>query len=620
MTNKTEMHGWYWLAVVILLATAAFGARGLDADALWDDEIHTYKDAGAVQYGDKTPAEVWQTIAVRAQDQAPGYSVGLSVWTRAVGWSEFSARVPSLLFGLMAVALVYRLGAIMISPRVGALAAAVLGSSAFFIHYTHEVRAFAVGMAFAALVLLCYWRLIGQRDGRVWPSAIGLVVGALGVLHSHYFIALILPLLAVYHLGFAPKDRRWWLPVGLGVPVIVLFAPQLPIFLTGVDDNSNREALHRMALSPQATVLELLTIFGNGYAVLALIMCGGALLTLRQAENRSAKVFVLFMGIGLGLVVVGVNGVARLLDPGRQRYFAGAWPALALSAALVFDWLWSMRRGVGAVALASWVAVGVWAMRPEGLSNRFDGAEVAEWRAFHDIVERYISEDDVIALHSPGLPWLAIPYFRHYTALFPARAELIESLETEAVMQDYVANTERVWLTIYERYPSEPLLMTFDGVLEDDFVPCYTWNAPEFDIQLLARSPVFCPGQPLAQFTDGPALTGFTVDDRCADATTAYLGWQVPEGFSAAAYSFGLYVLDAERQVVAQADAGLPSPIYGYQRQPLTLTDINAGTYTVGVGVYAWQTGERLLLTDGNPLAEVGTLAVDDAGCAAFSP
>ena len=603
--------GWLWATVAVLLAAAALGARGLDADPLWDDEIRTYRNAGAVQYGLKSVSGVWQDVAQRTPDVPPGYAVLVALWGRAVGWSELGIRAFSWLAGLLAVALTARLGADLFSWRVGAMAALVLMSSVFFVHFMHEVRAFAMGMAFAVLVLLCYWRLIYQRP--TWGTSLGLMTGALGVLHSHYFVALLLPVLATYHALFAPKTRRWWLPVGLAVPVVLLFAPVLPVFIDGLDDSRQREALQQMALTPTETLRELLLVYGNGYALLGLLALGGAFVALRRANNRRAVVFVLVMGVGLGLVVVGLNAVIKLLDPGRQRYFAGAWPALALSTALVFDALWRWRRIAGAAALAAWVIVGVWAMRPAGLSTRFDGADVAAWRDVHDIMQPHISGDDVIALHSPGLPWLAIPYFRHYTALFPARAELIESLETESVMRDYIADAERVWLTVYQRYPSEPQLATFEGVLDGTFIACEAWAAPEFEVRLLARSAAFCPGGgAIAQFAGGPALTGFTVDDTC----TAYLGWRVPDDFPA--YSFGVYVLGADGQVIAQADAGLPTPTYGYQRQ--SLIGVGAGTYTVGVGVYAWQTGERLLLADGNPLAQVGTLAVDNAGCVGFSP
>ncbi len=619
MGIQQAMQRGLWIMVAVIVFVSAVGIRGLDADALWDDEIRTYKNAGSVQYGYKTPAQVWDDVYTRTPDVPPGYPIVVSLWAGVAGWSELSTRLISWFAGLLGIALTYRAGADMFSRRIGALAALVVGCSAFYLFFMHEVRAFAVGMSFVALTMVCYWRLVYHRPA-ILP-AVGLALGALGMIYSHYFVALFLPLLAIYHIAFAPKNRRWWYPVGLAIPVVLLFLPSLPIFLRGLTRSNNREALHRLALTPLETLDTLLRTIGHGHALLAVAALLLALYTLRNPYQRRAKLFVLFLGIGMGALIVAVNGAVKLLDPGRQRYFSAAWIPLSLCVALALDWVWMRRRAVGVAAVAVWVSLGLWSLRPTGLTMEFDGADVDDWRAYQRQIQSALSTQDVIALHAPLMPWLAIPYFEHYTAELPVRAELLESMDSTTVMQNYVADAERVWLTVYKDFPAEPQLATFEGVLEDSFaVQCQTWSLPDFDIHLRARSASFCPPkQVIATFGAHTTITGFATSDACAEAPVSYIGWQTDEAVPTDAYSAGLYLFNADDELVAQTDYGLPPPRYGYVRQVLPTADLLPANYTVRTGVYNWQTGERLLTDNEHELITLGTLAIDEQDCTQFT-
>ena len=67
------------------------------------------------------PLDVANRIVQYESGQAPFYYVLLSAWGSLAGWSEFSARMLSLLAGVLAVAWVYRLAADMHSINAGFL-------------------------------------------------------------------------------------------------------------------------------------------------------------------------------------------------------------------------------------------------------------------------------------------------------------------------------------------------------------------------------------------------------------------------------------------------------------------------------------------------------------------
>ena len=70
-------------------------------------------------------------------------------------------------------------------------------------------------MLFAVIILWACWRVaLHPRPPGRGARAV-LVLGATGLLYAHYFAALLLPALALFHLFFVRKERRWWQPVAL---------------------------------------------------------------------------------------------------------------------------------------------------------------------------------------------------------------------------------------------------------------------------------------------------------------------------------------------------------------------------------------------------------------------
>ena len=79
-----------------------------------------------------------------------------------------------------------------------------------------------------------YWR-VALHPRPPGPGAqAGLLLGSIGLLYSHYFGSLVLPVLGLFHLLFVPKERRWWRTVLLVGLAALVAALQLPGFLNGL--------------------------------------------------------------------------------------------------------------------------------------------------------------------------------------------------------------------------------------------------------------------------------------------------------------------------------------------------------------------------------------------------
>ena len=227
MRRRAEL----WALLSILLLAFALRLFRLGAPSLWYDETVSV-------YLAELP--VPDLIAHTAGDiHPPGYYLLLHAWTRLAGRSEFAAAFLSLWFGMLLVALAYRLGARVFGRSAGLLAALLVALSPYNLWYSQEVRMYTLG---AALGVGALWFVVilitGPRSQRpAWPALVAYaVLAALGLWVLYYFafllVALNLLVLAWWLAGRRAQGAglgwlgRWLAAQGL---VVLLYAPWIPV-------------------------------------------------------------------------------------------------------------------------------------------------------------------------------------------------------------------------------------------------------------------------------------------------------------------------------------------------------------------------------------------------------
>jgi mannosyltransferase len=150
----------------------------------------------------------------------PLYGMALHWWLELTGTPE-AARWLSVLFGLLAIPAIQRLGRVLRGRAVGDLSATLLAISPFHIWYSQEVRAYAL---FFLLAVVTIWRYeVARRTDRprdwLWYG-VAVVAGW----YTHYYFAFVLLGLAVADAVAPDGPRRWrrWIQVHAGVGVLVL--------------------------------------------------------------------------------------------------------------------------------------------------------------------------------------------------------------------------------------------------------------------------------------------------------------------------------------------------------------------------------------------------------------
>jgi uncharacterized membrane protein len=195
----------------------------LDAESIWVDE------GISIRLAQFSPSQI---VVERASNiHPPFYFIVLRYWVDLFGDSEFSARLLSVIFGVLAVFMIYKVGKLIFNQNVGILASLLLAFSVFHVGFSQEVRGYSL-MAFLTLFsMFCFVRLFEK-----WSTALSIayVLSSALLLYTHVFGSFVLVAQNAYWvmlLLLSKEDhelglKRWVL---LQVVITILFAPWIGV-------------------------------------------------------------------------------------------------------------------------------------------------------------------------------------------------------------------------------------------------------------------------------------------------------------------------------------------------------------------------------------------------------
>lgn len=195
----------------------------LDSESLWLDE------AISINTAHLNPSQIIENRAVRGHP--PLYFFILHCWISLFGDSEFSARFLSLIFGFLAIIMIYKVGKLLFDKQTGILSALILGLSVFHIQYSQEVRGYSLVVL---LTLFSFYFFIKLFKKQKLTASIGYVLSSTILIYTHYSGLLIILTQNFYIIILylstkgVPRSRlkKWFL---LQAILIFLFIPWIGI-------------------------------------------------------------------------------------------------------------------------------------------------------------------------------------------------------------------------------------------------------------------------------------------------------------------------------------------------------------------------------------------------------
>lgn len=396
-----------WWEVGVTFLAASLRVHALGAQSLWMDEVFGVVVA-------RLPAATMLRMALADGVHPPLYYLVQEIAV-PLGGSEFAARWPMAMAGVLSVAAMIRLGGKWLGRRGGALAGLLLALSPFAVWYSQEVRMYSLALALWIVVMELFVRLLNRprEDCRVNSLRVAFVLSS-ACLYLTHLTGLFAPLVqfAFIIVTFRRNHslvRQW--------AVLQVFAG-LPLLFWLVAVFYRPAGYFGIAWIPESGLIDLvLTLqnFAAGYgddpwrwagtfAFAVSTMAG--LWGLRRPNSRAKTVAAL---VTLWLLL---PPLATLIFSLRRpayvdRFLIGSLPALAFTAGAGLLWIMRRVRWVGwglSVTLAGSSLLGTLAL----YSNPNYTKE--QWRDAAHFVQENERAGDEIVLHFDNIRTFAYYY------------------------------------------------------------------------------------------------------------------------------------------------------------------------------------------------------------------
>lgn len=391
---------WSWLALAAVIALA-LGLRlyRIDSD-LWVDEIML-----RARYA---PIEVRQLISTYdSQNNQPLYSIMARIAFLAAGGSDWSLRIPSVLFGVASLVALYSFGRQVTSNIEAVLASLILAVSYHHVWFSQNARGYTTMMFLAVLGTGVFLRLcLGTaRPARfAWSYALLMALAT----YTHLSAALV----AVGHALALASTTRWnspasrresvWPAIALGLSALVtvgLYAPMLPQVLREVSQPT-MEGVKVEWTGTGWLVREGVRVLASGVPGGLVTVFGGlSVLAVGVASYwRQSRRVTLLLYLPVVVTLVALVGTRHNLWP-RFFFFAAGFLVLTAIRGGVVLVRWLVRVHAERVAVAGACAVALLSL----LTVPRAWQPKQQFRAAFDFVESERQPgDDVAALDVAG--------------------------------------------------------------------------------------------------------------------------------------------------------------------------------------------------------------------------
>ena len=218
----------FWLLLLIILLAFALRLYQLDKESLWMDE------AFSVHHAQEKDLLSLLTFVSTTEAAPPGHYLLLHYWIALFGSSEFSLRFPSVLFGVLSLALLFKIVKMVFSTKIALLSVFFMSVSMIEILYSQEARLYSLFTFLSLLSAFFFLKLFlaeRQKEKTVRHYLSYFLSTALA-LYTNYLAFFLIGVYTAVLLWHWPETKiffkRW---VAVHVFILVAALPLVPLAL-----------------------------------------------------------------------------------------------------------------------------------------------------------------------------------------------------------------------------------------------------------------------------------------------------------------------------------------------------------------------------------------------------
>jgi 4-amino-4-deoxy-L-arabinose transferase-like glycosyltransferase len=409
------------LLASIILVGAFLRLWQLGDTSLWLDE------AGTLNFA----ALPWSTLWISAYDNAPPLYYSIIKLVLNFGDTEFIVRLPSALFGILVIPVVYLAAAMIAGQKAGLVAALFMTLSPVQIEFSQEARNYSLLMlaqsvAYLGLLrIVCSGESVGEKKNHAPKFAFGVWLYAAGVLLALYtnniavFFVFITQVVffAWYALTRRTDPRLFYSWLLANALVLVAWSPWGYLVITELLGNGTMDWLEQPSIEDAWVIFRNvhgLPLLWSGRTVLELIIVVLALLALLHLRGRLPVLAALLAVTFVGPLLIWLMGEFHPLY--MMRTIAWSFLGTAILVGVAVSGFSPKLWGLTVIVIAVVLGRVSWIYHEIGGFRHHDWREAASlWQAG----EGGVATDTAILLCEPSTVLPFLYYARHAQNLPP---------------------------------------------------------------------------------------------------------------------------------------------------------------------------------------------------------
>jgi len=264
--------------MLIILAGTVLRMYDSTTESLWTDE------AFVLHHAEQQTIDGVVQAVVEREAAPPFYYVLMHFWIALVGTSEFSLRMPSVLFGIASIVMLFLVARRLFDDKTALLAAAFMSISAMHVVYAQEARLY---LMFTFLVICSTYAFLRINEKK-WMAVYFFVMTI--AIYTNYIALLVLGIHGVWLIVEKKFNKRWLL---VSCSVLVAALPLLPIVIAQFFGRNNGLAETLVSRG----VPQVLANFGIFFFALPPILALGGIFMIARKVKISDSLFGIMIAV-----------------------------------------------------------------------------------------------------------------------------------------------------------------------------------------------------------------------------------------------------------------------------------------------------------------------------------